>query len=79
METYLLIVTHLITWRVCDKKYIETTAWNLQLVSAHYAVWCKCVLLVTLDYLKMGLAHHLSFCHDLVFSPRLHLFNTAYT
>lgn len=39
-----------------------------RLLFVHYAVWWKCVLLESLDYLKMGLARHLIFCHDLAFS-----------
>lgn len=37
---------------------------NAQSVSVHYALWWKSVLLVTLDYLKMGLARYLIFRHD---------------
>lgn len=47
---------------------VWTTACNTQLLFVHYAVWWKCVLLESLDYLKMGLERHLIFCHDLALS-----------
>lgn len=76
IEMYLLIVIWVIIGRVSNNYrqqgiQIWSTACNTQCVSLHYAVCWKCVLLVSLDYLKMGLAHLLIFCSDLAFSHAL--------
>lgn len=50
---------------------VWTKACNTQLLFVRSALWWKCVLLESLDYLKMDLARHLIFCHDFAFSPFL--------